>query len=148
MPALRVMMETLEVLLKINLVLAVIVGVLVAGFAWAQSDSDYQGWMKMNGANMGSLNKNIQAKNGAGAAADAEKLQATLKQVEAYWQQKNVSDAAALAQKGSTAAAAVAKAASGGDMDAAAAEVKNVQAACGGCHMAHREGTPGNFKMK
>src|SRR5579864_1841039 len=104
--------------------------------------------MKMNAANAGSLGKNIQAKNGEGAAADAQKLQATLKQVEAYWQQKNVPDAVAFAQKGQTAAAAVAKAASAGDMDAAAAEQKNVQAACGGCHMAHREGTPGNFKMK
>ena len=128
--------------------LASVVALLLASIVLAQSDSDYQGWMKMNGANMGSLGKNMQAKNGAGAAADAEKLQATLKQVEAYWQQKNVPDAVAFAQKGQTAAAAVAKAASSGDMDAAAADLKNVQAACGGCHMAHREGTPGNFKMK
>jgi hypothetical protein len=33
--------------------------------------------MKSNGANMGSLNKNIAAKKAAGAAADAEKLEAT-----------------------------------------------------------------------
>ena len=128
--------------------LSSIVALLLAGLAWAQSDSDYQGWMKMNGANMGSLGKNIQAKNGAGAAADAEKLQATLKQVAAYWQQKNVPDAVDFAQKGETAAGAVAKAAASGDMDAAAAELKNVQAACGGCHKVHREGTPGAFKMK
>ena len=129
-------------------VLASIGTLLLAGFVLAQSDSDYQGWMKMNGANMGSLGKNMQAKNGAGAAADAEKLQATLKQVEAYWRQKNVPDAVAFAQKGQTAAAAVAKAASAGDMDTAAAELKMLQGNCGGCHMAHREGTPGNFKMK
>lgn len=128
--------------------LASIGTLLLAGFVLAQSDSDYQGWMKMNGANMGSLGKNMQAKNGAGAAADAEKLQATLKQVEAYWRQKNVPDAVAFAQKGQTAAAAVAKAASAGDMDTAAAELKMLQGNCGGCHMAHREGTPGNFKMK
>ena len=53
--------------------------------ALAQSDSDYQGWMKSNAANMGSLNKNIAAKNAAGAAADAEKLEATFKEVEAFW---------------------------------------------------------------
>src|ERR1700676_20931 len=130
-------------------VLATIAALLLAGFVLAQSDSDYQGWMKMNAANVGSLNKNIMAKNGEAAAADAQKLQATLKTVEAYWQQKNVPDAVGFAQKGQTAAAAVAKAASAGDMDAAAAEVKNLQAACGGCHMAHRERTPeGAFKMK
>ena len=134
--------------MKIVFVLASIGALLLAGFVLAQSEGDYQGWMKMNGGNMGSLNKNIMAKNGEGAAADAQKLQATLKQVEAYWQQKNVPDAVAFAQKGQAAAAAVAKAASAGDMDAAAAELKNVQAACGGCHMAHREGTPGSFKMK
>jgi hypothetical protein len=56
--------------------------------ALAQSDSDYQGWMKSNGANMGSLNKNIVAKNAAGAAADAEKLEATFKQVEDFWKKR------------------------------------------------------------
>ena len=129
--------------------LPIVAAFLIAGLALAQSDSDYQGWMKMNGANVGSLNKNIMAKNGEGAAADAQKLQATFKQVEAYWQQKNVPDAVAFAQKGGAAAGAVAKAAAAGDMDAAAAEVKNMQGACGGCHMAHRERTPeGTFKMK
>jgi hypothetical protein len=134
--------------LRKEFVLASIVALLLAGFVLAQSDSDYQGWMKMNAANAGSLGKNIQAKNGEGAAADAMKLEATLKQVEAYWQQKNVPDAVGFAQKGQAAAAAVAKAASAGDMDTAMAQMKSMQGNCGGCHMAHREGTPGSFKMK
>jgi hypothetical protein len=117
--------------------------------ALAQSDSDYQGWMKSNPANMGSMNKKIAAKDGAGAAADAEKLEATFKQVEDFWKKRGgADDAVNFAMKAQTAAAAVAKDASAGNFDQAAADVKSLQANCGGCHMAHREGTAGSFKIK
>jgi hypothetical protein len=129
-------------------VLVVVTGLLVAG-ALAQSDSDYQGWMKSNAANMGSLNKNIAAKDGAGAASDAQKLEATFKQVADFWTKHGgADDAVNFAMRGQTAAAAVAKAATAGNLDEAGAQVKNLQATCGGCHMAHREGTAGSFKIK
>jgi cytochrome c556 len=122
---------------------------LIAPVAVAQSDSDYQGWMKSNAANMGSLNKNIAAKDGAGAASDAQKLEATFKQVAEFWTKRGgADDAVNFAMRGQTAAAAVAKAATAGNMDEAGAQVKNLQANCGGCHMAHREGTAGSFKIK
>ena len=41
---------------------------LSAGLLLAQSDSDYQGWMKTVGATNGSLQKNIAAKDGAAAS--------------------------------------------------------------------------------
>ena len=127
---------------------AVVTALLVVG-ALAQSDSDYQGWMKSNAANMGSLNKNIAAKDGAGAASDAQKLEATFKQVAEFWKTRGgADDAVNFAMRGETAAAAVAKAATAGNLDEAAAQVKSMQANCGGCHMAHREGTPGSFKIK
>jgi cytochrome c556 len=47
------------------------------------------------------------------------------------------------AMKAQMAAAAVAKDALGGNFDQAAADVKSLQANCGGCHMAHREGAAG-----
>jgi cytochrome c556 len=123
--------------------------VLSAAVLLAQSDSDYQGWMKSNAANMGSLNKNIAAKDGAGAASDAQKLEATFKQVGEFWTKRGgADDAVNFAMKGQMAAAAVAKAATAGNLDEAGAQVKNLQANCGGCHMAHREGTPGSFKIK
>jgi cytochrome c556 len=129
-------------------VVAVTTALVVVG-ALAQSDSDYQGWMKSNPANMGSLNKKIAAKDGAGAAADAEKLEATFKQVEEFWKKRGgADDAVSFAMKAQTAAAAVAKDASAGNFDQAAADVKSLQANCGGCHMAHREGTAGSFKIK
>jgi cytochrome c556 len=47
-----------------------------------------------------------------------------------------------------TAAAGIAKAAAAGNLDEASAQVKSLQTNCGGCHKAHREGTPGSFKIK
>ena len=123
--------------------------VLSAAVLLAQSDSDYQGWMKSTAANMGSLNKNIAAKDGAGAASDAQKIEATFKQVGEFWTKRGgADDAVNFAMKGQMAAAAVAKAATAGNLDEAGAQVKNLQANCGGCHMAHRDGTPGSFKIK
>jgi cytochrome c556 len=129
-------------------IVAVLTALVMDG-ALAQSDSDYQAWMKSNGAIMGSLNKKIAAKDGAGAAADAEKLEATFKQVEEFWKKRGgADDAVNFAMKGQMAAASIAKDASAGNFDQAAADVKSLQANCGGCHMAHREGTPGSFKIK
>jgi hypothetical protein len=126
-----------------------IVIVVAAVVALAQVDPEYQGWMKSNAANMGSLNKNIMAKDGAAAAADAMKLQATMKQVEGYWTKKGgADDAVMFAKNAQTAAAAVAKAAQGGNMDDAQAQAKSLQGNCGGCHMAHRAGAAGSFSFK
>lgn len=128
--------------------LAAMAALLVAGVL-AQSESDYQAWMKSNPVNMGSLNKNIAAKDGAAAAADAQKLEATFKQVEDFWKKRGgADDAVNFATKAQAAAAAIAKDASAGNFDQAAADVKSLQANCGGCHMAHREGTQGSFKIK
>jgi cytochrome c556 len=129
-------------------IMAVTAALVVVG-ALAQSDSDYQGWMKSNAANMGSLNKNIAAKNAAGAAVDAEKLEATFKQVEEFWKKRGgADDAVDFAMKAQMAAASVAKDASASNFDQAAADMKSLQANCGGCHKTHREGTPGSFKIK
>jgi hypothetical protein len=117
-------------------VVAVTTALVLVG-ALAQSDSDYQGWMKSNAANMGSLNKNIAAKNAAGAAVDAGKLEATFKEVEAFWKKRGgADDAVNFAMNAQMAAASVAKDASASNFD------------CGGCHKTHREGTPGSFTIK
>jgi hypothetical protein len=129
--------------------LGVTIVVVLAAVALAQVDAEYQGYMKANAANMGSLNKNIMAKDGAAAAADAMKLEATMKQVGAFWTKKGgAADAVDFAMKAQMAAAAVAKAAQGGNMDEAQAQAKSLQSNCGGCHMAHRAGAGGNFSFK
>jgi cytochrome c556 len=127
----------------------VLTALVVTGILLAQVDSEYQALMKSNGAAMGSLNKNLMAKDANGVAADAQKLEGNLKQVAEYWHKKATMDAMDFAMKGQMAAAAVAKDAAAGNLDQAAIDLKTLQGACGGCHMAHREGTAQTgFKMK
>jgi len=138
---------TIEVFMRKTHALAVVTVLMVS--ALAQTDSDYQAWMKSNAVNMVSLNKSIARKDGAGAAADAHKLEATFKQVEEFWKNHGGGlDALNFANRAKMVAAAIAKSAAAGDMDDAAAEAKNLQLTCGGCHMAHRIGTSGSFKIK
>lgn len=135
--------------MRIRYILPSITILLVAGIIWAQSEADYQGWMKSNAQNMGSLNKNIMAKNGEGATAAAEKLESNFKEIGAFWKARGgAEDAVNFAMKAEMAAGAAAKAASAGNFDEAQAEAKMMQANCGGCHMAHREGSAGSFKIK
>jgi mono/diheme cytochrome c family protein len=121
----------------------------VATAAWAQSDADYQTWMKSNAAAVASLNKNLTAKAGDAAAMDAKTLQDNFTKVAAYWQGKNVADAIKFAQDAKAGFGQVADLAAAGKFDDAAAAMKTAQANCAGCHMAHRERSPdGTFKMK
>jgi soluble cytochrome b562 len=127
---------------------AVITTVLAAGVLFAQSDNDYQSWMKTVAASNQSLQKKIAAKDGAGAAADAQKLEDTFKLVEEFWQKRNAVDAVHFAEQAQTAAASISKSAAAGNIDQASAEVKNLMTNCSGCHSAHREKTEGGFKIK
>ena len=121
---------------------------LSAGLLHAQSDSDYQGYMKIIGPTNGSLQKNLAAKDGAAAAADAKKLEDTFKQVGAFWEKRNVPDAMNFAKQAQMGAASVAKSAMAGNIDQASADAKTMATNCAGCHMAHREKTESGFKIK
>ena len=134
--------------MKTMYVVAGLTAFLVAGIVFAQSDSDYQGWMKSNGAAMASIQKNIAAKDGAGIAADAHTIEGNLKNAEAFWEKRGgAPDAVNFAKMGQMAAATLAKDAAG-NMDAVAGDLKSLQGNCGGCHMAHREKTESGFKFK
>jgi hypothetical protein len=119
-----------------------------AGLMLAQSDSDYQSWMKTVGATNGSLQKNIAAKDGAAASADAAKLADTFKTVASYWESKSATDAVGFAKAAQGGYELVGKDATAGDFDKAAADAKAIGKNCGGCHMAHREKTDAGFKIK
>jgi mono/diheme cytochrome c family protein len=124
--------------------------VLLMGVAvWAQSDADYQGWMKSNGATAGMLNKDLMAKSSDAAVMDAKTLADNMTKIAAYWKTKNVDDALKFAQDAQTGFTQVGQLAAAGKFDDAAATLKMTQANCGGCHMAHREKAPdGSWKMK
>jgi cytochrome c556 len=135
--------------MKTSIFAAVLTASLAAGVLFAAVDSEYQAWMKSNGAAMASLNKSLMAKDASGVASSAQTLENNLKEVELYWQKHGTTDAVEFAKRGQAAAAVVAKDASAGNLDLAAADLKMLQGACGGCHMAHREGTAQTgFQMK
>ena len=113
----------------------------------AQSDADYQGWMKTVAAANGKMQKGITAKD-ASVAAEATTLDNVFKQVEAFWQKRGAADAVAVAKQAHESAAAAGKAISAGDWDAAAAKGKEVAGACATCHAAHRGGDKGAYTIK
>lgn len=111
-------------------------------------DDDYSKWMKTIGAANGSLRKNLEAKNGEAASADAKKIQEALSQVHVYWQKKGSSDAMKFAMDARDGFGEVAQLAAGGKFDDAGAAVKKVSANCAGCHNAHREKVTDGWKIK
>jgi len=117
--------------------------------AVAQDEADYQKWMKTIGATSGSLRKNLEAKNGDGASADAKKLQETFGQVHGFWHKKNVDDAMKFAMDAQEGFGTVAEQAKAGKFEDASATLKKASANCGGCHTAHREkAAHGSWKIK
>ena len=130
------------------LALMVTAVLLTAGILLAQSDADYQGYMKAIAGSNGAMGKAIEAKNGAMAAAEAQKLEGLFKQVEAFWQARGTADAVNFAKQAGSSAGATAKSATAGNFDQAMADAKGMLSNCGGCHMAHRERTDAGFKIK
>jgi hypothetical protein len=108
--------------------------------AVAQDDAQYQTWMKSVQPNMGAIRN---AADNAAAAEPATKLADTFDKVAAFWKARNADDAVRFAETARDAAKAIA--AGSGDK---AANVQKIQSTCGGCHSAHRGGSPPNFTIK
>jgi len=122
---------------------------LVAVVAWGQDEGEYRTWMQTAGGTVGSLKKNLDAKNGPAAAADARKLQEVFNHVHEFWQTKNSEDAMKFAMGASEGFGKIAGQASAGKFDEASAAFKEATANCGGCHSAHREkAADGSFRIK
>ncbi len=106
----------------------------------AQDDATFQTYMKTVAANFGQVRN---AADNAAAKAPATTLAETFDKVAAFWKAHNAPDAEKLAETARDAAKAIAD----GTGDKAANTTK-LQGTCGACHMAHREGTAPNFKIK
>jgi hypothetical protein len=114
----------------------------------AQSEADYSGWMKDIAQTKGKVKKGIDSKANTDVAADASHLAGLFKQVGAFWSGRGASDAVGYAKSAETASNDLAVAAKAGDDAKMQSSFAAVGAACGMCHMAHREGQPGSFKIK
>ena len=127
---------------KFQIVFALSMGV-IAGVMLAQTDADYSGWMKgVATANKG-VKGAIAAKDAAAVNAAAKTLEDSFKAVETYWTKKATKDAAGWAKANHEAAAAMGKAATAGNWDAAGTAAGTIAGSCNTCHMAHREGAKG-----
>lgn len=129
----------------------VLPGLVALGLActlYAQSEADYAGWMKDLGSGRGKMQKAIAAKQGADAATEAEKLAGIYKQMITFWEGRKADDAVELSKKGHTALTELVAAVKAGDDAKVASSVQAFNGTCSGCHMAHREGSPGSFKIK
>jgi mono/diheme cytochrome c family protein len=128
----------------------VVPGLLALGFALclvAQTEADYSGWMKDIATTKGKITKGIAAK-GPDVAADATHLAGDFKQAGEFWAGRSVSDAVTLAKNAETAANDLAAAAKAGDDAKVQSSLQAINGTCAACHMAHREGSPGSFKIK
>jgi cytochrome c556 len=114
----------------------------------AQSEADYSGWMKDIAATRGKVAKGIAAKQTADVATDAAHLAGLFKDVGAFWAGRNVGDAETIAKTAETAANDLAAAAKAGDETKIQSSLQAINGTCSACHMAHREGSPGSFKIK
>jgi hypothetical protein len=111
-----------------------------AALAGAQDDAQYQAWMKSIPPNVGAIRN---AADNDAAKPAATKLADTFTEVAAFWKARKADDAVKFAETARDAAKDIA--AGTGDK---AANLTKIQAQCGACHMAHREGSAGNFKIK
>jgi soluble cytochrome b562 len=121
----------------------------VCGLVFAQDAGEFQTWMKTAGATSGSLRRNLEAKNGDAAAADAQKLSETFSHVHDYFAEKKVDQAMKFAMDAQSGFEETGKLAAAGKFEEASASLKKAQATCGECHTAYREkAADGTWKIK
>jgi hypothetical protein len=135
---------------KVLTLIAVCFVVAVSLTVFAQS-RDLQPMMKEIQPTSGAIAAGMQnrAMSKEDVVKNADKLQGLFKEVSAFMQGKNISDAVGIANDAANAAAELSKAAKANDADAMFAAQKTIQKQCGTCHAAHREQLPDkSFKLK
>lgn len=108
-------------------------GLMVVSAASEDSPPQHQKWMKDLGSQMGALRKGVDVEKNA---AD---MQATMKEVTAWWKDRTSDVAMKSCNDSSQGAAEILKASQSGDKAGMAAGMKLVGAGCKSCHDAHRE---------
>jgi hypothetical protein len=114
-------------------------GASATAVVWAQSQDDFDTWMRTIDEKNQSVQCNIADKNTDAVAADAKSLQETFKLVEGFWAKRgNSLDAVELSQKAEEQAAAVLKAAAAKDYDTASSQSIKIPETCTACHRLYR----------
>ena len=105
------------------------------GVAIASEDSppEHQKWMKDLGKQMGAMRKGVELEK------NATDMQAALKEVAAWWQNRKSDVAIKSCSESSEGAAQIVKAVQADDKAGISAGMKAVGAGCKSCHDVHRE---------
>jgi cytochrome c556 len=127
---------------------AMVVALVATAYVQPKTDEEYDKLMKQVGPANGALRKSLEA-SPADAAAQAQKLAALFKDVEAFWTGRKVTDAAGWAKTAMTHAQNIEKAIGAKDMAKATEELKGLGGMCQTCHTAYRDkGADGGFRIK
>ncbi len=141
-------MRVSRFLMAAGLALLVAITMSVAPSAQAKTDEDYDKLMKSVGAANGAMRKAAEGQMADGVAAEAKKLQALFKDVNAFWTGRKNTEAAEWAASAMNHAAEVEKAATAKDMAGAAGHMKLLGGVCQTCHAKNREKTETGFMIK
>ncbi len=128
-----------------GLALLVAITMSVTPSAQAKTDEDYDKLMKGIGAANGAMRK---AADGDAAAAEAKKLVAMFKDVNAFWTARKNTEAAEWATAAMNHAAEIEKAAMAKDLPGAQGHMKELGGVCQTCHAKYREKTETGFVIK
>ena len=135
--------------MKKHFVLPSLLALGMALCVFAQTEADYQGWMKDIATTAGKARKAVMDKSGADAASSAQHLEGIYRQVGAFFAKRGgAEDAVAIAKKGESASHDLAAAGTANDADKMASAMQTINGTCGACHMAHRDGKAGDYKIK
>ena len=112
---------------------------LIVRVAGAQSILEFDRWMKVIEKRNLSVQRNLKAKNAAGAVADATEMRELYVRMEQYFVEHGVAeDAAVRTRDGITQISAVIVSATSGDFDQALTTAIDVSAACRDCHLEYK----------
>jgi cytochrome c556 len=134
--------------MKKTIVLPVLLALGLAVCVVAQTDADYSGWMKDIAKTKGGVKKGIEGKAYSDVADNATHMAGLFKQVGAFWAGRKATDAVGIAKDAQNASNDLAVAAKAMDDAKMQSSFQAIGAACGACHMAHRDGAPGSFTIK
>lgn len=138
-------MRVSRFLMAAGLALLVAITMSVAPSAQAKTDEDYDKLMKGVGAANGAMRGAAKEQNAAGVAAEAQKMVALFKDVQAFWTARSNAEAAEWAGAAMAHAATIAKAT---DMTVAMGAMKELGGVCQTCHAKNREKTETGFAIK
>lgn len=121
------------------------IGMLNPAAVSAQEASQFQTWMKSLTPLMNSTRKGITANDKAAVSTSANQIATTFEQIVSFWQKQHDDDALKFAVTARDEAKATALASTTFDQRMA---MQKLQAACSGCHLAHRAGKAGKFTIE